>query len=39
MAQNDIHGLLNLLKTGQIYLKNRFLSETKGAIVLVFQKN
>lgn len=39
MAQNDIHGLLNLLKTGQIYLKNRFISETKGAIVLVFQKN
>lgn len=38
MAQNDIPGLLNLNKTGQKYLKNRFISETKGAIVLVFQK-
>lgn len=30
--QNDIPGLLNLFKTGQIYLKNIFLSETKGTI-------
>lgn len=39
MAHNYIHGLLSLFKTGQTYLKNKCISETKGAIVLVFQKN